>query len=132
MGKSKRNPKLYECELLERVNMLSITERILFYYVSFVFKCIHKSLGGNYVKTFFMLKATGRLRSSSRNILVDVFKNASYTYDNSIRARAIKHWNSLPADIAVFNIGMNTFKSSIGNYIVKNRLRNNTSQYIPP
>ena len=112
--------------------MLSITERILFYNVVFVFKCIQNSLGGNYVKTFFMLKAAERLRSSGKNTFVDVFKNVSCTYDNSIRARAIKHWNSLPADIAVFNIGMQTFKTSIGNYIVKNRIRNNTSQYIPP
>ena len=51
---------------------------------------------------------------------------------NSIRARAIKHWNFLPADVAVFNISMQTFKLSVGNYIVENRVRNNVSQYTPP
>ena len=117
---------------MEKVNILSIPERVKYYNLLFTFKAIHFELYGNYVKSFFTLKAAGRTRSSSKNTLSETFKNISHTYDNSFRARAIKDWNSLPSSLTCLNISINKFKSDIGKYFVSIRLRNEQTLFVPP
>ena len=112
-------------------NILSISERIKYYNAPFVFTSIQNYLSGKYVKTFFILQAAGRSRSSNKNTILDVFKSSSKCYDNSIRARAIKDWSSMPKELTVFNIICNKFKSLIGNSLFKKRVRNERSRYNP-
>ena len=124
---------MYERQLLETVNILSLPEKVKYYNLVFTLKTIVFDLSGAYVKHFFTLKAAGRTRSSSKNLLVDSFKNISVTYDKSFRSRAIKDWNSLPTELSVIiNTSLQKFKTNVCKWLVSNRQQTPQSLYYPP
>ena len=68
--KGKRKCKIFENELLEHVNIVSIEERLQYYINVFVYDSLKYDKGINFIKNLFSLQPTGRTRASNRCTLL--------------------------------------------------------------
>jgi hypothetical protein len=129
-------PKLFENELLDMANILSIKEKISYFTSLFVFESLMFDKGVECVKNVFVLNLTNetsrQTRSSQRNVLSSNFSSRHKTFECSLKFRGIREWNGLPPEVADLNCSRKTFQDKLCNFIVCKRQNLPTNVYNPP
>jgi len=132
-GKGKR--KIFENELLEHVDILSIDERLKYYICVFVYESLKFDKGINFIKNLFSLQPAGRTRASNRCTLLCNYSrtNSNYaTFSKSIHFRALNAWNNLPETVTDSKLSKSQFKDELNKYLIDNRVNDRTNLYNPP
>jgi len=130
--KYKKNTKHYADELLEAVNVLSVTEKTKYFVLIFVFNCLKGKFQMDYFKNLFVIKNTGRTRSATKNTLEHNYTSKQKIFENSIQFRAVTEWNSLPKEVSDLDCSLSIFKTRLCKYLLKIRLNDASNIYNPP
>ena len=140
--KVKSNP-ITECCILEKANILSVSERFKYYTTKITFKTL--KLKGIMEKTennviipcikynmaMFSMKKKSITRAGNKRLIDKSYKWKSITYEKSFKFRATELWNSLPESLHDENLSMTKFNSILFNHYLNQRSSVNI-MYKPP
>jgi len=130
--KVKSNPTT-ECCILEKANILSVSERFKYYTTKITFKTLKlKLLLENiddgikipYIKynmTMFSMRKKSVTRAGSTRLIDKNYKWKSSTYEKSFKFRATELWNSLPKSLHDENISLKKFNSTLYKHYLDQR-----------
>jgi hypothetical protein len=128
----RKKSKLYECQLLETVNILSITEKLRYFTLHFVFQALKSNLNIEYITDMFVLKPSSRTRAGNKATLCSNYDSKLKVFEKSIKFRGINEWNKLPKEICDLDCSKTVFLKKLSSYIVNSRTSNEVSVYYPP
>ena len=123
MRKKGRKNVIYESDMLERANLLSVNERLQYNCSVFIFKCLRQPLDIMFLNQYLVRRPAGRTRASQQSAtdLQITHRHRTATYARSFMYRAIKLWNDLPNSTRDLEFSLDKFKNEIANYIISKR-----------
>ena len=129
MKKIKAKP-ITECCILEKANILSVTERIKYYITKITFKTLNiKHFINNniivphvqYNVNMFSMRKKSVTRAGKKRLLDKNYKWKSCTFEKSFKHRAIDLWNSLPENLHDDTLSFMKFNKLLYKYFLSQR-----------
>ena len=119
-----RKKVIYESDMLERANILSVNERVEYYSSLFIFKCLRHPPNIGFLTELFVRRPAGRTRASqqSETDLQVTHRHRTTTFTRSFIYRSVKLWNNLPNSLRDLQFSVGKFKSEIASHIISKRL----------